>query len=83
MTSPVAMTLEDSMTMMFMVPRSIKKDELPEPNQNQIEFREEPDKRVAAIKFGGWASAKKIEKYKSRLVRALQAEGIPHTEKYY
>jgi hypothetical protein len=83
MTSPVAMTLEDSMTMMFMVPRSIPKENLPEPNQSQIEFREEPIKTVAAIKFGSWASTKKIEKYKSRLVRALQAEGISHTEKYY
>ena len=38
MTSPVTMSLEDSMTMMFMVPKKIKKEELPKPNQSDIEF---------------------------------------------
>ena len=46
MTSPVAMTLEDSMTMMFMVPRGLKKEMLPKPNQSIIEFKEEPEKRL-------------------------------------
>ncbi|MGK0235969.1 MAG: hypothetical protein ACI9EK_002512, partial [Psychroserpens sp.] len=44
MTSPVSMSLEDSMTMMFMVPKKFKKETLPQPNQSQIEFREEPAK---------------------------------------
>lgn len=83
MTSPVAMTLEDSMTMMFMVPRSISKDKLPEPNQKQIEFREEPGKIVAALRFGGWASTKRIDKFKSKLTGALQAEGIAYRNKFY
>jgi hypothetical protein len=83
MTSPVAMTLEDSMTMMFMVPRSISKDKLPEPNQNRIEFREEPEKVVAAIRFGGWASTRRIEKFRSRLTTALQAEGLSNTGRFY
>ena len=51
MTSPVAMSLEDSMTMMFMVPEK-NKESLPEPNSKQISFREEPAKTVAAITFG-------------------------------
>jgi len=33
MTSPVAMTLEDSMTMLFMVPKKFEKETLPQPNQ--------------------------------------------------
>ena len=62
MTSPVAMSLQDSMTMMFMVPKKFNKETLPQPNQSQIEFREEPAKTVAAISFSGWANDEKIEK---------------------
>jgi len=60
MTSPVAMSLDDSMMMMFMVPRKMTADMLPKPNDEEIQFRQEPQKTVAAISFGGWASDKKI-----------------------
>lgn len=83
MTSPVAMTLEDSISVMFMVPKSMKKENLPEPNQSDIKFREEPAKTVAAISFGGWANSSNIDKYKSKLIKALDAEGISHTNKFY
>jgi len=83
MTSPVAMSLEDSMTMMFMVPKKFNKETLPQPNQSAIEFREEPAKTVAAITFGGWADDAKIEKYKAKLKAALDAEGITHTNRFY
>jgi hypothetical protein len=39
MTSPVSMSLEDSMTVMFMIPKKFKKETLPQPSQSQIEFR--------------------------------------------
>ena len=60
MTSPVSMSLEDSMTMMFMVPKKFNKDKLPKPNQSGIEFKEEPAKTVAEISFSGWANDTKI-----------------------
>lgn len=83
MTSPVAMTLEDSMTMMFLVPKQFNKETLPQPNESQIEFREEPAKTVAAITFGGWANDEKIEKYKEELKAGLDAEGIGYTNRFY
>lgn len=83
MTSPVTMSLEDSMTMMFMVPKKTKKEMLPQPNQSQIAFREEPAKTVAAITFGGWANDEKIEKYKEELKAALDAKGITYTNRFY
>ena len=83
MTSPVSMSLEDSMTMMFMVPKKFNKDMLPKPNQLGIEFKEEPAKTVAAISFGGWANDTKIEKYKQDLKAALDAEGIKYSNKFY
>ena len=83
MTSPVSMSLEDSMTMMFMVPRHLKKENLPEPNQSQIEFREEPAKVIAAIRFGGWANEKRIASYKKKLIAALDAEGIAYHDRFH
>jgi hypothetical protein len=83
MTSPVVMSMEDSMTMMFMLPKKNKKETLPQPNQSQIEFREEPAKTVAAISFGGWANDAKIEQYREKLKAALDAEGISYTKRFY
>jgi hypothetical protein len=83
MTSPVSMSLEDSMTMMFMVPNKFNKDNLPKPNQSGIEFKEEPAKTMAAIRFSGWANDAKIEKYKQQLISALDAEGIKYANRFY
>jgi len=83
MTSPVAMSLEEKMTMMFMVPKEYSKASLPKPNSSQIEFEEVPEKTVAAITFGGWADDEKIEKHKKLLVAALKKEGIAHTDHFY
>lgn len=82
MTSPVAMDLKDSMTMMFMVPKNYTKENLPKPNQSDIQFKEEPAKTVAAITFGGWANNERIEKYKQKLIDALEEEGIPYTNNF-
>ena len=82
MTSPVSMSLEDTMTMMFMVPKG-NESSLPKPNDNQIQFKEEPAKTVAAISFGGWANQDKIAQYKKQLVEGLQAQNIAHTNQFY
>ena len=83
MTSPVSMSLEDSTTMMFMVPKKLHKDILPKPNQPEVEFKKEPAKTVAALQFSGWTNNKKIKKYKQQLQTALAKEGIPHTNRFY
>lgn len=83
MTSPVAMTLKDSTTMMFMVPKELKKEMLPTPNHPEIVFKEEPAKTVAAIRFGGWANDKKIATYKQQLITALDTEGIAYSDRFY
>ena len=83
MTSPVSMSLEDSMTMMFMVPKELRRDELPLPNSNEISFKEEPARTVAAITFGGWSDSNKIESYKQKLISALDKEGVSYTDKFF
>jgi hypothetical protein len=77
------MSLEDSTTMMFMVPKKLNKSMLPKPNQTGIEFKEEPAKTLAAIQFSGWANDAKIEKYKQNLKAALNKEGIQYSDKFY
>ena len=83
MTSPVAMSLGDSTTMMFMVPKKFKKETLPQPNESQIKFHEEPAKTVAAISFTGWANDEKIENFKQQLITALNGEGIKFSNRFY
>ena len=83
MTSPVTMTLEDNMRVMFMIPNSLERDDMPLPNDRLIDFILEPKKTLAVVTFGGWASDKKIAKYKSRLTEALSNEGIQYENKFF
>ena len=83
MTSPVSMSLEDSITMMFLVPKEFNKKSLPKPNRTQIEFREEPEKTVAVINFSGWANDEKITMNKKKLIQLLESKNIKHTNKFY
>lgn len=82
MTSPVAMSLGDTMTMMFLVPEKFNRESLPKPNTNNIEFKDMPQMTVAAIRFGGWASNEKIEKYKNELIAQLEQQGIKHSNRF-
>ena len=83
MTSPVAMSLKDSTTMLFLVPKKYTRDNLPVPNDSSIEFKDMPEKRVAAISFSGWASDSKIAAFKSKLITALNTKEIEYTDNFY
>lgn len=83
MTSPVSMTLEDSMTMMFMVPKKYNMESLPKPTQSNIEIKKIESKKMAAINFGGWANDKKINLYKSKLISLLKSEGISFSDNFF
>lgn len=83
MTSPVSMSLGANPTMQFMVPKSLKKEALPKPNQSTIRFKEEPSKKMAVITFGGWANDEKIEKYKKQLIEFLVEKDIPYSSNFY
>tara|TARA_B110000261_G_C13095041_1_gene361505 strand:- start:5557 stop:5874 length:318 start_codon:yes stop_codon:yes gene_type:complete len=82
MTSPVAMTLEDKMTMSFLVPQGFTKKNLPKPNNINIKFLEVPEKKMAAITFSGWASDAKIKKYKELLIKLLDKNNIKYTTNF-
>jgi hypothetical protein len=82
MTSPVAMSLEEEMTMLFLVPNKFTQESLPKPENSKIKFIEIPEKKMAAITFGGWANDKKIGKYKLALIKLLDKKGIKYTNKF-
>lgn len=82
MTSPVTMSLEDSITMQFLVPKAYLKENLPVPNHKNIEFKQQPEKTVAAICFGGWANKEKIGKYKDELIKVLEENNIAYTKNF-
>jgi hypothetical protein len=83
MTSPVAMTIDDATTMMFLVPKKYTKESLPKPDDGNIEFTEMPAKKIAAITFSGWANDDKIKGYKEKLMAALNKNGIKYTNSFY
>ena len=83
MTSPVSMTMDDKMTMMFMVPSQYNVEDLPKPENQKIEFKQIPARKMAAITFGGWTNDEKIKKYRLKLEGLLQSEGIKYTNKFH
>jgi hypothetical protein len=82
MTSPVALSLEEEMTIMFLVPKKFTKEKLPKPENSDIQFIEVPEKKMAAITFGGWVSDKKIQKYRLQLMAQLDKKAIKYSNKF-
>lgn len=76
MTSPVVMSIGDSATMYFVMPKSYKQSELPTPNSSQVKIMEESAKTLAVITYGGFSSDEKIENYRSKLASILTKNNI-------
>lgn len=83
MTSPVMMSIEDSMTMHFLVPKKYTEETLPSPNNRKVELTKMPAKTVAVISFKGWANDEKIEKYKQQLIHHLKNENIKYKGSFF
>lgn len=82
MTSPVSMTMDDTVTMKFMVPKDLDLKDLPKPNDSSIQFEQEEAKTVAAIRFGGWANDSIIETKKKELKTLVEQNGLRITGKF-
>jgi len=82
MTTPVTMDMDDSVTMKFMVPKGIEVKDLPKPNNPNVKFEKEPEKTIAAIEFGGWATDEKIAEYTAKLKLLLAENEIEHIGKF-
>ncbi len=79
MTSPVHMEINDSTaSMSFVMPSNYTKDNLPIPNNAEVNIQTTPDEYVAAITFGGFSTNDNIEKHTALLGNALKAYNISY-----
>jgi hypothetical protein len=81
MTAPVQQSMAGEKEMAFMMPAEYALEDLPEPEDQRVSFREASAYIAAVIQFSGWASAEKADENWQRLRRFLIAEGIDITGK--
>jgi hypothetical protein len=79
MTSPVHMDINDTASSMsFVMPSEYTTENLPKPNNADVQLQTTTDEYVAATEFGGFASDKEIKRYAEKLENALKANGIAY-----
>ncbi len=77
MTSPVQMDINDSLsTMSFIMPSAYSIENLPKPNDSDVQIQNTADEYIAAIRFGGYASDNDIKFYSEKLQNLLKENGI-------
>jgi len=77
MTTPVQMDINDSVsTMSFVMPSAYKKENLPKPNDPDVQIKNTADEYVAVIRFGGYASDEDLKFYSEKLQNLLKENGI-------
>ena len=82
MTTPVYM-YNDNKTMEFVLPKKYIKDQIPEPNDKNVEVYISRPKYFAAIRFSGYSNEKKIEKNKTILQNILKENDIEIISDFY
>jgi hypothetical protein len=79
MTSPVHMDIGDTVsTMAFVMPSSLKKEDMPIPDNSEILIQTSESEYVAAFQFGGFANNYNINKNKAILEKLLQEREISY-----
>ena len=73
MTTPV---ISDANSFSFVMPLNYKLEEIPEPLDSRIRIQKLPARRLAVIRFKGYARQKSVNEVKVRLLSALQKSGI-------
>jgi hypothetical protein len=76
MTAPVEETLEAEPTMAFTMPSEHRMEDLPAPDDGEVELVEMPERTVAVIEFSGWATEGKVEDKTEELLTTLQTHNI-------
>ena len=83
MTSPVHMDINDSVsTMSFVMPSAYTKENLPKPNDPDVQIKNTVDEYVAVIRFGGYASDEDLKFYSEKLEKLLKENGITSLGNY-
>jgi len=76
MTAPVVMSMGDSASMYFVMPKQYSKDQLPKPANNNVAIMEESAKVLAVLRYGGFSSDNDIKKYFKTLEEELTKQNI-------
>jgi hypothetical protein len=76
MTVPVVMQMSDTARMYFVMPSRYTKEQLPKPNDANVQIVEESEKTLAVIRFGGYANDARIKEYSIKLQEILNSEQI-------
>jgi hypothetical protein len=83
MTTPVQMDINDSVsTMTFVMPSAYTKENLPKPNDPNVNIKNTVDEYVAVIRFGGYASDENLKFYSEKLQNLLKENGITPVGNY-
>lgn len=83
MTSPVMSSIEDSMSMSFIMPSEYKLSELPTPNNKNVKLSIQPERTIAVITFSGFANDYDIKYYTKILKEQLIIVGLEASGKVY
>jgi hypothetical protein len=89
MTAPVTQAAAgtDGHLVQFVLPKGIRPDNAPVPNDSRIRIREVPARRVAVVRFSGFWSQANYAEHEAKLLAALrtvglQAAGAPVLSRY-
>jgi len=83
MTSPVMASMDDTMSMSFIMPSEYDLKELPIPNNENVEIKIQPERIMATISFGGYANDYDIKYYTKILKEQLIEEGLDQNGNVY
>lgn len=67
---------EKKRTIGFVMPSKYTAETLPMPNNDAVTIREVPAQKVAVLKFSGWATETKVERYRASFLEKLQEQGF-------
>ncbi len=76
MTSPVLASIEDTMSVSFIMPSEYVLSDLPNPENENVKLLNQPERIMATISFGGFANDQDIKYYTKLLKEQLVMEGL-------
>ena len=83
MTSPVNMKISSKNNeMLFLMPLRYNETNIPKPNNNEIEIISIEKRKVATLRFSGYANHEKVENKKQELIETLKIHSIQHTNQF-
>jgi effector-binding domain-containing protein len=85
MTAPVWMTMDnEDQQMQFVMPSKYKVSDLPQPSDPSVSIDTFTGGQFASIRFGGYTSEEKNEKYRTKLLQWLEENNYQHSgETFY